>query len=319
MNFLITGIAGFIGSNLGEYLIAGDDVNIIGLDNFDDNYSKAIKEKNLSLLLTNPRFKFYESDIRNVNDVERVFAESKIDCVIHLAAKVGVRPSMQFPEEYFATNVSGTEIILEAMHKHKVKNLVFASSSSIYGANEKVPFSETDATDNIISVYADTKLKCEQLTQNYNRLHGFSVVNLRFFTVYGPRQRPDLAIHQFFKAITEGKSITVFGNGETSRDYTFVSDIVSGISAAAKYVSAHPNCYETINLGNHNPVNLLDLIKMIESVTGKKAILEHKPIPPGDVPRTYADITKAKALLNFSPATKIEDGLKLFYEWYRKQ
>lgn len=318
MTILITGVAGFIGSNLADALTCQDDIQIIGIDNFDNFYPRDIKEANLSGLLPKANFNFIEGDIRDTTVVDSILENNKIDIVIHLAAKAGVRPSMENPLNYISSNVEGTTNLLESMRRHGVYKMVFASSSSVYGENEKIPFSESDAIDRIISIYAATKLSGEKITKVYHDVYGFSIVNLRFFTVYGERQRPDLAIHKFFKSILKDEPITVYGDGSTSRDYTYVKDIVSGIIASKNYVLQHDHCYEVMNLGNNDPVKLMDLIKHIEAVTGRQARLEHKPIPTGDVPRTYADITKAQQLLGYSPTTHIAEGLKAFYQWYEK-
>ncbi|MBS1625850.1 MAG: GDP-mannose 4,6-dehydratase [Bacteroidetes bacterium] len=318
MTILITGVAGFIGSNLADALTGQDDIRIIGIDNFDNFYPRDIKEANLSGLLPKANFNFIEGDIRDTTVVDSILENNKIDIVIHLAAKAGVRPSMENPLNYISSNVEGTTNLLESMRRHGVNKMVFASSSSVYGENEKIPFSESDAIDRIISIYAATKLSGEKITKVYHDVYGFSIVNLRFFTVYGERQRPDLAIHKFFKSILKDEPITVYGDGSTSRDYTYVKDIVSGIIASKNYVLQHDHCYEVMNLGNNDPVKLMDLIRHIEAVTGRQARLEHKPIPTGDVPRTYADITKAQQLLGYSPTTHIAEGLKAFYQWYEK-
>ncbi|MBS1686549.1 MAG: GDP-mannose 4,6-dehydratase [Bacteroidetes bacterium] len=318
MTILITGVAGFIGSNLADALTGQDDIRIIGIDNFDNFYPRDTKEANLSGLLPKANFNFIEGDIRDTTVVDSILENNKIDIVIHLAAKAGVRPSMENPLNYISSNVEGTTNLLESMRRHGVYKMVFASSSSVYGENEKIPFSESDAIDRIISIYAATKLSGEKITKVYHDVYGFSIVNLRFFTVYGERQRPDLAIHKFFKSILKDEPITVYGDGSTSRDYTYVKDIVSGIIASKNYVLQHDHCYEVMNLGNNDPVKLMDLIRHIEAVTGRQARLEHKPIPTGDVPRTYADITKAQQLLGYSPTTHIAEGLKAFYQWYEK-
>lgn len=318
MRILITGAAGFIGSNLGDMLTDQRDVQVVGIDNFDPFYDRKIKENNLAGLKAKSNFQFLECDICDEKAMNELFGNNKIDLVIHLAAKAGVRPSMENPLEYVRVNVQGTTNILEAMRKNGVRKMVFASSSSVYGANEKVPFNEEDSLEKIISIYAATKLSCEKMNKVYSDVYGFSILNLRFFTVYGERQRPDLAIHKFFKSILANEPITVYGDGDSSRDYTYVRDIVTGIEAAVKYVLQKDSCYEIVNVGNNNPVNLLDLIAHIEKVTGRKALLEYNPMPMGDVPRTYADINKANKLLGYVPSTNIGDGLSRFYAWYQK-
>ncbi len=316
MNILITGVAGFIGSNLADVLSLQSKYQIIGIDNFDGNYCRKIKEQNIRGLLSKSNFKFVEADVCSEKSMEDIFSDNSIDTVIHLAAKVGVRPSMEAPLEYIETNVKGTAVILEAMRRNNVSKMIFASSSSIYGANTKVPFSESDSTENIISVYAATKLAAEQLNKLYHDVYGFSIINLRFFTVYGERQRPDLAIHKFFSDIMNGKSITIYGAGDTSRDYTYVGDIVSGISSAIEYINKNDNVFEITNLGNNKPVNILELVKKIELITGVQANILYKPLPSGDVIKTYADISKAKMLLSYFPKVNIDEGLTHFYKSY---
>ena len=317
MTILITGGAGFIGSALCDFLINKGD-KIVCYDNFDPFYPEATKRNNLNGVIGNPNFKLIEGDITDYKKLANAFSENKIDMVIHLAAKAGVRPSIMDPKAYAAVNVTGTINVLELMKIHAVRNLVFASSSSIYGNNEKVPYSETDNVDFPISPYAATKKSGELFTYNYHHLYNLNVINLRFFTVYGPRQRPDLAIHKFFKSIYNNSPIDVYGDGTTSRDYTYVDDIVDGIYAAMNYVTAGDRVYETINLGNSNPITLIDLISTIETVTQKKFIINRLPMQQGDVNRTFADISKAQSLLNYRPATKLQDGLAKFKTWFEQ-
>ncbi len=315
MTILITGGAGFIGSALCDFLIAKGD-NIICYDNFDPFYAEAVKRNNLKGVAGNQNFKLIEGDLTNYEKLSSVFTSHTFDMVVHLAAKAGVRPSIMDPKAYAAVNVTGTINLLELMKIHGVKNLVFASSSSIYGNNEKVPYSETDNVDFPISPYAATKKSGELFTYNYHHLYDLNVINLRFFTVYGPRQRPDLAIHKFFKSIYNNSPIDVYGDGSTSRDYTYVDDIVDGIYAAMNYITAGNRIYETINLGNSNPITLEGLIRAIETVTQKKFIINRLPMQQGDVNRTFADISKAQSLLNYRPATKLLDGLEKFKVWF---
>jgi UDP-glucuronate 4-epimerase len=269
-------------------------------------------------MLLNGNFRLVEGDINDTALLSGIFNESNIDMVIHLAAKAGVRPSILDPRAYENVNVAGTLNLLDVMRQHNVRNLIFASSSSIYGNNEKIPYSETDNVDFPISPYAATKKSGELFTYYYHHLYRFNVINLRFFTVYGPRQRPDLAIHKFFKAIYNDHPIDVYGDGSTSRDYTYVDDIVNGVYAATEYLLQHPGCYEIINLGNNNPVTLNLLIGNIEKITAKKFRLNRLPMQQGDVNRTFADIAKAKKLLNYEPATSFEEGLKKFRYWYEQ-
>jgi len=306
---LITGAAGFIGSNLINSLLQKDDVQVIGLDNFDDFYKREQKEKNMSSFFSNQDFSFIEGDIRNMNDL---LALAEIDVIVHLAAKAGVRPSIQNPILYQEVNVSGTQNLLEFARQRNIKQFVFASSSSVYGINENVPWHEEEKLMPI-SPYASTKLSCEMLGHVYSHLYGIRFLALRFFTVYGPAQRPDLAIHKFFNSISKGQAIPVFGDGSTSRDYTFVEDTIQGIKSAINYDQSD---FEIINLGNHQAVTLSELIQSIEKICGKQAIIDRQPEQPGDVPQTYADISKAQKLLNYHPETSLETGLLRFYEWY---
>lgn len=306
---LITGAAGFIGSNLIRSLLQDGRYRIIGLDNFDAFYSREEKEKNISPFLEDKNFSFYEGDIRNKADLD---ALDDIDVIVHLAAKAGVRPSIKEPILYQEVNVGGTQNLLEFARRRMIRQFVFASSSSVYGINEQVPWSEGDKLMPI-SPYASTKLSCEMLGHVYSHLYGIRFLALRFFTVYGPGQRPDLAIHKFFKSMIRGQTIPVFGDGSTSRDYTYVGDTVKGIEAAIWYDSSE---FEIINLGNHRTITLNDLIKAIESTCGKEAIIDRQPEQPGDVPQTYANIAKAENLLNYHPSTDLKTGLDNFYSWF---
>jgi len=317
MNILITGGAGFIGSTLCNFLLEQGEF-IISYDNFDPFYPTAIKQRNLEGMLNHERFISIEGDINDTTLLSQVFTNYKIDMVIHLAAKAGVRPSIMNPRAYEHVNLAGTINLLELMKENQVSNLIFASSSSIYGNNEKIPYSETDNVDFPISPYAATKKGGELLTYNYHHLYNFNVINLRFFTVYGPRQRPDLAIHKFFKCIYNNTPIDVYGDGSTSRDYTFIGDIVAGICGAMNHLLTHTGIYEIVNLGNSNPVTLNELIKNIETVTGKKFIIKNLPMQQGDVNRTFADISKAQHLFNYLPATTLMDGLMKFKSWFEE-
>jgi UDP-glucuronate 4-epimerase len=311
----VTGGAGFIGSNLIDHLLVmGKEV--ICLDNFDDFYDRKIKESNLNSASKSTLFTLIKGDIRDKDLLLSIFNQHKVDLVVHLAAKVGVRPSILDPNEYIDVNVMGTLVLLEAMRKSKVNKLVFASSSSIYGNNEKIPYTETDIVDFPISTYATSKKTGELLTHNYHHLYDLDVINLRFFTVYGPKQRPDLAIHKFFKNIYNEVPIDVYGDGTTSRDYTYVDDTVSGIIGAMNFLQSHKNVYDTINLGNHTPIKLSGLIGLIENVTDKKFIISRLPMQMGDVNKTYADISKATKILNYIPKTSLIEGLNKFKIWF---
>ena len=310
MNILITGGAGFIGSNLAEKLIK--DHNIIVIDNFNDYYSPAIKENNIKEILKNPKYKLYRADVRNIEEIKPVFSENSIDCVVHIAASAGVRASIKEPDLFIKNNICATVNVLELMKDFNVKKLVFASSSSVYGNCKAEKFSEDLKITEPISPYAATKSACEQFIYTFSKLYDIQAVCLRFFTVYGRRQRPDLAISKFVNLIKQDKPIPVYGDGTTFRDYTYIDDILSGIKSAIYY---NKTPYEIINLGGGEPVTLIDMIKTIEQVLGKKAQIEWLPMQAGDVIKTSADRTKAKNLLNFEPKTKFIDGIKAYTEW----
>lgn len=310
---LVTGAAGFIGSHLSERLLDGG-WRVVGLDNFDTFYDPAVKRRNLTRSVANPNFSLIEGDIRDVAAVNRAFAGG-VDVVVHLAARAGVRPSIEDPLLYQDVNVNGTCVMLEAARRHKVPRFVFASSSSVYGNNENVPFSEKDNVDNPISPYAASKKAGELLCHTFHHLYGMNITCLRFFTVYGARQRPDLAIHKFTRLIDGGKPIQMFGDGSMMRDHTYIDDILSGVLAAIERCQG----YKIYNLGESEPVALRDLIAEIEKAVGKKAIVERLPIQPGDVDRTFADIALAKAELDYQPKTSLPAGLARFVEWYRTQ
>ncbi len=316
--YLITGGAGFIGSHLADNLLK-EGSKIIVIDNFCDFYSPDLKEKNVKENLNNSNYQLYRIDIRDYNAVNSVFESNKIDCVIHLAAMAGVRPSIENPTLYQEVNCLGTQNILECMKKHKVNKLVMASSSSVYGNCKEVPFKETFVVDYAISPYAATKKANEVMTHVYHALDGMNVIMLRFFTVFGPRQRPDLAINKFTRLMLNDEEIPMFGDGSTSRDYTFVGDIVDGIKRSIHYVEENDNVYEIINLGNSNPVSLKDMINTIGEVLKKEPKILELPMQPGDVERTYADITKAKKLLGYNPKTTFKEGIEEFVKWYTNQ
>jgi UDP-glucuronate 4-epimerase len=312
MRILVTGGAGFIGSHLSERLLRqGHEVSIV--DELNDFYAPQMKRGNLAAIGHTGVARFYENDIRDEAAIARIFAEARPEAVIHLAARAGVRPSLEQALLYESVNVRGTMVLLEAARTTGVARFVFASSSSIYGASSHVPFSETDWDTLPISPYAATKMAGEKVCYTYSHLYKLPVICLRFFTVYGPRQRPDLAIRKFTGLIDAGKPIPVFGDGSTSRDYTYVDDTVSGIVAALH----HDTTYDIFNLGNSSPVKLTELIHLIETNLGKQAVIKWLPDQPGDVPITYADISKAKHLLGYDPRTPIAEGIRKFVEWYR--
>lgn len=315
--YLITGGAGFIGSHLADKILKNDN-KVVVIDNFNDFYNPKIKENNVKHNLSNPNYKLEKIDIRDSKEVDRVFSENKIDNIMHLAAMAGVRPSIENPVLYQEVNCLGSQNILEAMKKYNVKNIVFASSSSVYGNTKTVPFKETDIVDYAISPYAATKKANEVMAHVYHKLYNFNVIMLRFFTVYGERQRPDLAINKFTRLILEGKPIPVFGDGTTCRDYTYVNDIVDGIIKSFKYVEENSNVYEILNIGESEPVTLNEMIKTIEKAVGKKAIIDRMPMQPGDVDRTYADITKARQLIGYDPKTSFDEGIQNFVNWYKE-
>ena len=311
MSILVTGGAGFIGSNLCEKLICAGE-KIICIDNFNDYYNPKIKEENLRNLEGIANFILYRMDILEREKLEEVFAKHSFDMVIHLAARAGVRPSISNAFLYEAVNVQGTINILECCRKYGTGKLVFASSSSIYGGNKKIPFSEDDIVDRPISPYAATKKAGELICYTYSYLFNISVYCYRFFTVYGPRQRPEMAIYKFTRLITEEKPIEIFGDGTSSRDYTYVEDIVDVIASNLENVKG----YEIINLGNSNPVKVTEIIKFIEKAANKKAHVKYGRMQAGDVPVTYADILKAKKMLKYNPKTLIEEGINKFTAWY---
>ena len=313
-NILITGGAGFIGSHLTTRLLSEGDWQVTVVDDFNDFYDPSIKRENVSVFAANPQFRLHEADIRDPEALERVFSDTRFDCIVHLAARAGVRPSLKEPRLYLETNVNGTLNLLELARRDGVKQFIFGSSSSVYGINAKVPFSESDPIFNPISPYAATKAAGELICHTYTHLYDMRIVCLRFFTVYGARQRPDLAIHKFAKLISAGTPIPVFGDGSTRRDYTYVDDIIAGVRAAMDYEGSN---YEVINLGESRTVELRELIGILENALGKRAEIDRQPMQPGDVPQTFADITKARALLGYNPQTQIEEGIRKFVVWFR--
>jgi UDP-glucuronate 4-epimerase len=314
-NILITGGAGFIGSHLVDLLLDEGDWRISVVDDFNDFYDPAIKRSNVKPLLDNPNYRLFEADIRDKPALEKIFVETSFTTIVHLAARAGVRPSLEQPLLYTETNINGTMNLLELARAHGTKQFVFGSSSSVYGINAKVPFSEDDPIRQPISPYAATKAAGELLCHTYSHLYGIRAVCLRFFTVYGPRQRPDLAIHKFAKLISAGKPIPVFGDGTTRRDYTFIDDIISGVRAAIDYDQSE---YEVINLGESRTVELRELISLIEKELGATAQIDRQPLQPGDVPQTFADVAKARRLLGYNPQTQIEAGIRKFVRWFRE-
>jgi UDP-glucuronate 4-epimerase len=314
-NILITGGAGFIGSHLVDRLLSEGGFRITVVDSFNDFYDPAIKRANVATHLGRPEFRLIEADVSDEQAVGRLFDESEFQCVVHLAARAGVRPSLESPLAYENSNVRGTYVLLEAVRRSRVPRLVFGSSSSVYGVNSKIPFSEDDPVTQAISPYAATKLAGEAACQVYSHLYGINVVCLRFFTVYGPRQRPDLAIHKFAGLISQGLPIPIYGDGSTRRDYTYIDDIISGVVSAMNYEG---NGFETINLGESETVELRRLVDLLEQALDRRAILDHQPLQPGDVPLTHADIEKARRLLGYAPATSIEAGIPKFVEWFKR-
>lgn len=314
-NILVTGGAGFIGSHLVDRLLReGDTVTV--LDNFNDFYNPEWKRQNISEQLSHPAYRLVEGDLRDQVAMRKLFDDhGPFDVVVHLAAMAGVRPSLSNPALYMDVNVLGTQRLLDEMIRTNAKGrLVFGSSSSVYGVRSGECFLETDRVDQPLSPYAASKAANEIQVFAAHHTTGMPIVCLRFFTVFGPRQRPDLAIHKFCKAIENGQSIDVYGDGTSKRDYTFVGDIVSGITAS---MQCEFSGYEIVNLGRSEPVYLMDMINCIENALGKKAIIEHKPFQMGDMPYTYAGIDKARKLLGYEPRTNFQDGINKFVEWYR--
>ncbi len=337
MNYLITGGSGFIGSHLVEHLLKNGH-SVINIDNFDDFYAYSIKIKNtlssvglehdfeftdktsdipkLVSAVQSTKYQLYDQDIRDKDGLERIFRSHKIDLVIHLAALAGVRPSIERPLEYEAVNIRGTQNLWELCKEFGIKKVVCASSSSVYGNHEKIPFSENDNVDRPISPYAATKKAGEILGHVYHHLYNIDMIQLRFFTVYGPRQRPDLAIHKFAKLIADGQEIPFYGDGSTARDYTFVDDIIDGILKSIKYLENNDKVYEIINLGESEVITLEEMVHTLENALGKKANKKLLPMQPGDVLKTNADISKAKTLIGYQPDTKFQNGIKKFVEWF---
>ncbi|QKE75833.1 NAD-dependent epimerase/dehydratase family protein [Arthrobacter citreus] len=337
--YVVTGGSGFIGSHICEQLIKKGN-RVINIDNFTNFYDYKIKIKNvlestqmdvnfeflnktedlnrLVKIVDQPNYRLCLVDIRDYGSLGAVFQEETIDCVIHLAGYAGVRPSLEDPKIYIDVNIQGTLTLLELMKEYNVKKLIFASSSSVYGNNKTVPFSENDNVDFAISPYAATKKSGEVICHTYHHLYGIDMMLLRFFTVYGERQRPDLAIHKFTKFIDEERPIPFYGDGLSERDYTYIGDIIDGMEKSLRYLEEHSHVYEIINLGESTTITLKQMVVTIENILGKKATLEKLPTQPGDVQKTYADISKAKRLVNYKPNTNFEDGIKQFIKWYRR-
>lgn len=314
MNFLVTGGAGFIGSHLCERLLRAGH-GVWALDDLNPFYDVAIKQANLREIgQAGKEFKFAQGDITDPKCLDEVLGSAKFDQIIHLAARAGVRPSLLEPALYQRVNVEGTVNVLEAARRHSVKKIIIASSSSVYGINSRVPFTESDPIFSAISPYAASKLACETLGHVYHHLYGLEIIMLRFFTVYGPRQRPDLAIHKFARLIDSGQPIPVFGDGNSARDYTYVTDTLDGIMACIQRKFG----FEIFNLGESQTVELDYLISLLEKALGKKAIIDRQPAQAGDVPLTFADITRARQRLGYRPRVKVEEGIPLFIEWFRK-
>lgn len=315
-NILVTGGAGFIGSHLVERLLAERIWRVSVVDDFNDFYAPELKRANARPHLTDENYQLFEANISDAEFLRGIFEENEFDVIVHLAARAGVRPSLLQPKLYAETNVNGTLNLLELARQFSVKQFIFGSSSSVYGNNKKIPFSEDDKIFQPISPYAATKAAGELLCHTYSHLYDIRTVCLRFFTVYGARQRPDLAIRKFSQLISDDKPIQVFGDGTTRRDYTFIDDIIQGVRAAIDY---DRSMYEVINLGESQTVELRQLIALLEENLGKKAVIDRQPMQPGDVPQTFADITKAGELLNYNPQTKIDEGIKKFVAWFVKQ
>jgi UDP-glucuronate 4-epimerase len=313
---LVTGGAGFIGSHLCERLLS-NGVKVICLDNFDSFYDPDIKIKNAEGMTKKFQdlFELVTGDIRNPDHLKGIFQKNRVDFVIHLAARAGVRPSIADPLLYQDVNIRGTIVLLEACKAYKIKNFIFASSSSVYGENQRVPFTEEDLDIQPVSPYGATKRAGELLCYSYHHLYGMNIACLRIFTAYGPRQRPEMAIHKFTRLIDRGEKIPIYGDGSSRRDYTYIDDLIEGILGVIRYHKG----YEIYNLGESQTTSLIELIKLIEGAFGKKADIEMLELQPGDVSVTYADITKAKRMLKYQPKVKMEEGIKRFVEWYRAQ
>lgn len=313
MSILITGAAGFIGSHLTDRLLA-DGRDVVGLDCFDGFYDPEIKRTNLSAARDHEAFQLIEGDLRDAGVLDGL--PDHVDTVVHLAARAGVRPSIRQPELYADVNIAGTQRLLELARKRGIRRFVFASSSSVYGNNDKVPFSEDDRVDHPISPYAATKKAGELLCHTWHHLHGLDVVCLRFFTVYGPRQRPDLAIHKFVRLLAAGEPIPMYGDGTTERDYTYIDDILDGVEGALGHLERNRGVYEVVNLGESRTIALREMIRVIGEEMGVEPEIDRQPMQPGDVTRTWADISKARRLLGYDPSWEFRDGIVEFVTWF---
>jgi UDP-glucuronate 4-epimerase len=320
MDIFVTGAAGFIGSHLAERLVARGD-RVTGFDNFDEFYPRAVKERNLAGLRRNPAFRLVEGDLTDPNDIDAALdAAGKLDGVVHLAALAGVRPSIKTPQRHWAVNVTGTLHLLSACRGRGIKRFVFGSSSSVYGKNSSVPFCEADSCSRPLSPYAATKRAGELLAFTEHHLYHSSVTCLRFFTVYGPRQRPDLAIHKFTRLIADDQPVEIFGNGNTSRDYTWIDDILDGVLAAIEQQARDPSpAFRIYNLGGARPTSLKTLVDRIAAALGKPARIEWQPEQPGDMPHTLADLGLSQRDLGYAPKVSIEQGIPRFVAWWRAE
>jgi UDP-glucuronate 4-epimerase len=314
MNILVTGGAGFIGSHLVDRLLA-EGHRVVCLDNFDDFYDPALKRRNLTDARKDSKFRLVEGDLRDEGILKKILEEEKVDRVAHIAARAGVRPSIEQPLLYADVNIRGTLSLLEACRKYRIRRLVFASSSSVYGNNPKVPFTEEDRVDNPISPYAATKKAAELICHTYHSLYGMDIACLRYFTVYGPRQRPEMAIHQFSRLIHRGKKVSLFGDGSSRRDYTYIHDAIDGTMGAL----FRDHGYEIYNIGESQTTSLSELVQLIEEQMGKRAEVEYLPAQPGDVERTYADIRKARERLGYQPKINMREGISRFVRWYLEE
>ncbi|ADO84500.1 GDP-mannose 4,6-dehydratase [Ilyobacter polytropus] len=315
--YLVTGGAGFIGSHLCDYLLDRGH-KVVVVDNFNAYYDVEIKERNVGSNLDNPNYKLYRGDIRDIDFLKKIFQDEKIDAVINLAAMAGIRPSLENPMLYEEVNIRGLMNLLELSKANGINKFIQASSSSVYGNNKKVPFKETAVVDFAISPYAATKKSGEVMGHVYHYLYNIDMIQLRFFTVYGPRQRPDLAIHKFTGMITAGEAIPFYGDGTTQRDYTYIDDIIDGIVKSIRYLENNDNVYEIFNLGESHTISLKEMVGTIEEELGIEAKINRQPMQPGDVEKTYADISKAKEILGYNPKTEFKDGIRKFVQWYRE-
>jgi UDP-glucuronate 4-epimerase len=312
MKLLVTGGAGFIGSHLVERLLARGD-EVVCLDDFNDYYDPAIKRENISTSIGSPRFKLIEGDIRDGDLLQALARQHELDVIVHLAARAGVRASIKEPQLYAEVNCGGTMNLLEMARRAGIGCFIFGSSSSVYGIGSKVPFTEDEGVENPISPYAATKRACELFCYTYHQLYGINTACLRFFTVYGPRQRPEMAIHKFTRRILHGEPIEMYGDGTSSRDYTYIDDIIDGVLKAVDT----PVPFAIFNLGESRTIELQQLITLIERETGRKAVIKRLSPQPGDVPKTYADVSRARSVLGYNPQTQIEEGIGKFVTWYR--